>query len=153
MQRIRPDAIALGQEGVRRCVHHFVARGALWLGAKKVWDPPRRQRAVACEAVGDPKPPEQPVRKWSAKVDGAGSESDRNRSKVNERGDNKFPARELRANTFHVVKLSERNPIVQRHEHHDETLKGKQYADGNGMHEDRNYTALFPFLGLWALFD
>jgi len=31
MQRIGLDAVALWQEGVRRSVHHLIARGALWL--------------------------------------------------------------------------------------------------------------------------
>ena len=43
------------------------------------------------------------------------------------------------ARAFHVIERSERNPIVQRHEQHDETLKRNQCALGDGMHHGRLY--------------
>src|SRR5271170_5133964 len=110
MQRIRPDAIALGQECVRRSVHYLIARGEFWLGAKKVWNPPRLQRAIASKPVGNPKQPEKPSRTGPAKVNDAACESDRNRSEVDERGSEKFAAGEHRPNASHVIERSQRNP-------------------------------------------
>ena len=45
MQRIRQDAVAFGQESVRRPEHHLIARRALCLWVKQVWNPPGRQLA------------------------------------------------------------------------------------------------------------
>src|SRR5476649_1841099 len=80
MQRIRRDAIALRQKNVRRSVHHFIARGEFRIRAEEVWNPPRLQRAEARKPVVEPKPPEQPVREASAKVECAAGQSDCNRS-------------------------------------------------------------------------
>jgi len=43
MQRIWPDAVARGQESVRRPEHHLIARRARWLWVKEVWNPPGGQ--------------------------------------------------------------------------------------------------------------
>ena len=45
MQRIRPDAVAFGQESVRRPEHQLIARRERWLWVKQVWNPPGRQLA------------------------------------------------------------------------------------------------------------
>src|ERR1700679_3576383 len=146
MERVRPDAIALWQEGVGRSVHHLIARGKLWVWAKKVRNPPRLQRTVDSKEVGDPKPPEEPWRTGPPEVNHAARESDGNRSEVEEGDGEKLAAREHRPSRSHVIERSERNPIVECHEQHSETLKPKQRAsDGDGMHNGPHYTALFGF--------
>src|ERR1035438_1837527 len=103
MQCIRPNAIAFRQDGVCSCIHHLIASGALWLRTKKIWNPPGHQRTVACKSVCDPQPPKQPARIASTKVKGAGSESDRNRSEIDQRGNQKFACRELCSNPVQVI--------------------------------------------------
>jgi len=126
MQGIRPDAVALRQKGMCRRVHRSVASRPLWIRAKEIRHPPGRERTVACKSVGDPQPPNDPARVDSAKVKGGGSKSDRKRSEIDQRGDEKFAGRELDPDAFYVIECSKRNPIVKRHEQHDKTLKREQ---------------------------
>jgi hypothetical protein len=116
-----------GKKGVRRCVHYLILGGTPWLWTKKIWNPPGRQRTVACKPVSDPQPPKEPPRIGSAKVEGTGGKSDRKRSEVDERGNQEFLGGELRPNAFQVIECSERNPIVERHEQHNERLKCEQH--------------------------
>jgi hypothetical protein len=146
MQRIRTDAIALRQRGMRARLHRSVASGSLRIRAEEIRSPPGRERTVACKSVGDPQPPKQPARIASAKVKGSGSKSDRKWSEIDQRGDEKFAGRELHPDAFYVVECSKRNPIVERHEQHNKTLKREQSDHSNGMHKFPHYTALFFFL-------
>src|SRR5277367_2258926 len=107
MECIWLDAVALGQESVRRAVQNFVARGPRGFGAKKIGNPPGLQRTEAGKPVGDPQPPEEPQRKRAAEIDGAARQSDSHRSEVDKRGDEKFAAGELGANRFQVVESSQ----------------------------------------------
>ena len=97
-------------------VHYPITLGQDWIRVEQVWNPPRLQRTVDCDAIADPKPPKEPPWKGTLKVDGASSQSESIRSEVYESRDKKFAARELLPNAAHVVKLSERNPILQGHE-------------------------------------
>jgi hypothetical protein len=45
VQRVRPDAVAFGQESVRRAEHRPIANRSLWLGVNQVWNPPGLQLA------------------------------------------------------------------------------------------------------------
>jgi len=126
-------------------VHYPITLGQDWIREEEVWNPPRLQRTVDCHAIADPKPPKEPPWKGSLKVDGASSQSESIRSEVDESRTQKFVARKLLPNAAHVVKLSERNPIVQGHEKHDETLQPEQHKLSGAMHEAQDYTALVPF--------
>src|SRR5580704_3812138 len=106
MQSIRPDAVALRQKGMCRCVHRSIASSPLWIRAKKIRHPPGRERTVACKSVSDPQPPKDPGRVESAKVKGGGSKSDRYRSEIDQRGDEKFACGELYSDAFYIVECS-----------------------------------------------
>jgi hypothetical protein len=93
-------------------VHHPITLGRDWIRAEQVGNPPCLQRAIDSEAIADPKPPREPSWKGTPKLEGGGSQSERIRSKVDESGNQKLTARKLLPDTPHVIKFSERNPIV-----------------------------------------
>src|ERR1700730_18377344 len=90
-------------------------------------------------------PRAQPRRKGSAKVEGAGTESDRKGSEADERRSDQFAAWVRLANGLYVIEGSQRNPIVQGQEQHVETLKREQCAHDGGMHDHLESTALSQF--------
>src|SRR5580693_8780416 len=125
-------------------VHYPITLGQDWIRVEQVWNPPRLQRTVDCDAIADPKPPKQPPWKGTLKVDGASSQSESIRSNVDESRNQEFAARKLLPDAAHVVKLPQRNPIVQGHEQHDKTLQPQQRKLNGAVHEAQDYTALFP---------
>jgi hypothetical protein len=74
VERVRPDAVAPGQEGVSAAKYLLIARGACGFGAEEVWDPPGAQLATEEQHVADSQPLEKPIRIGLAQMDGAGHE-------------------------------------------------------------------------------
>jgi len=62
-----------------------------------------------------------------------------------ERRSEKFAAWVRRANGCHVIERSQRNPIMQGQEQDVKTLKRKQCAHRDWIHEDRDYRAPSTF--------
>ena len=113
MKCIEPDAIADRQEGVRFAKHDLIARYALGVRTKEIWNPPRLQFADEQKGIADPEPPKQLVWIGSAEVYSAGGESNRKWNDANESGSEKLAPQVRRVNSPHVIECSERNPIVE----------------------------------------
>jgi hypothetical protein len=113
-------------------IHGSIASDERGIRPKKVGHPPCLEQAVAGETVGDPQPPEHPVRERPAEVEERRGKSDCHRSEIDQRRGEQFAGRKRDPDPFHVVECSERNPILERREKDNEALKRQQFFRASG---------------------
>src|ERR1700733_29414 len=124
--------MACAQKTMRATEHGLIARYALGFRAKDVWNPPCLQFAHKKKHVADPQIYIQPVRKSSAGIEEAGSESKSEGEGADQSAGKKFFARIGCADSFRIIQASQRNPVVQSEKENVEGLQDKQRVEHSG---------------------